>query len=98
MKSTVNLAIQILPMSVESTEAYQAIDEAIKVVQDSGLKYVVSPFETVIEGEYETVMSVLNQMQEAVFAKNINHILVNMKLQRKQHENVYISDKLEKYN
>jgi uncharacterized protein YqgV (UPF0045/DUF77 family) len=52
MKNLINLALQVLPSSITS-DPYSLVDKAIEVIQQSGLKYRVCPFETVIEGDYE---------------------------------------------
>ena len=60
----VNLAIQVLPFS-ESEDKYVIIDKAIAVIAESGLKYVVCPFETVVEGTYDEVMEVVQDIKHS---------------------------------
>ena len=50
----INVAIQLLPMG-NDTEKYEIIDQAINLIQKSGLHYLVCPFETVFEGEHNSV-------------------------------------------
>lgn len=95
--NTANLAIQILPLHLAQEEAYRIIDAAISVVQQSGLKYVVCPFETVIEGPYETVMRIADDMQEACYQAGAQTLLVNMKLHRSRQKDMKIEDKIGKY-
>lgn len=97
METTINLAVQILPMSVSKQDAYAAVDSAIDIVHQSGLKYEVGPFETVIEGAYDTVMAVVKKMQETVFDRNVEHLIVNIKIQRTKGVDVRIEDKTGKY-
>ena len=97
MDYNVNLAVQILPLHVGKEEAYAMIDKAIEKVQQSGLKYVVCPFETVIEGPYGTVMQLVGNMQEAVYAAGAKNLLVNMKLHRSNEKDMAIEDKTGKY-
>ncbi len=96
MKHTINLALQILPRS-DTVDLYQLVDSAIRVIQDSGLKYQVCPFETVIEGDYETVMSVVKKAQEACFASGADELLVNIKIQIRKGADVTIEEKVGKY-
>ena len=49
MQNTVNLALQILPTS-KTIHPYLIVDKAIEVIAVSGLRYKVTPFETVMEG------------------------------------------------
>jgi uncharacterized protein YqgV (UPF0045/DUF77 family) len=98
MSRTVNLAVQFLPLHLSQAEAYRIIDAAIVVVQASGLDYVVSPFETVIEGPYEEVMEVFNDMQSAAFRAGAGELLINSKLHRSHHRSLRITDKTGKYD
>ena len=58
MNNTVNIALQILPTS-KTVHPYSIVDAAIAVIAASGLKYRVTPFETVIEGSYDRIMEVV---------------------------------------
>lgn len=57
----INLGIQVLPVQ-SSQKAYDIVDECIACIQQSGVKYQVTPFETILEGEYEEVMHVFHQV------------------------------------
>lgn len=96
MEHTINLALQVLP-GVPSDKVYSVVDKAIAVIHDSGLKYQVCPFETVIEGRYDEVMDVVRRAQEACFAAGAGQLLVYIKMQIKKEEDVRIADKMEKY-
>src|SRR5690606_37494902 len=93
----VNIAFQILPVSADKSEMYAWVDEAIKVIQQSGLKYEVCPFETVLEGPYEAVMAVIEKAQEACFAAGATDLLAYVKIQRSKYKDVFIADKTGKY-
>lgn len=96
--ATVNLAIQFLPLRYPKDKAYEIVDAAIAVVQNSGLKFVVGPFETTVEGPYEAVFSLLEDMQEAARNAGADELLINMKLHRSFVEDMHITDKTGKYN
>lgn len=86
-----------MPLGKSTEEAYQIIDRAIAVIDQSGLKYEVCPFETVIEGSYERVMQVLDEIQNECSAAGADTILVNMKLHRSFKTDLAITDKTGKY-
>jgi uncharacterized protein YqgV (UPF0045/DUF77 family) len=96
-KKLVNLAIQILPQGLDKSAAYAAVDAAIEAIDASGLKYVVCPFETVVEGTYKEVMAVLDSAQAATFAAGAKSVLVSMKLHRAAEGSELIGDKMAKY-
>ena len=93
----INLALQILPMGEAREKTYSLVDEAIKIIAASGLRYEVCPFETVIEGPYEQVMEVVEAAQQACFAAGAADMLVYIKLQRSKSKAVSIDDKTAKY-
>lgn len=96
MEHTINLALQVLPKS-NTMDTYQLIDEAIRIIQGSGLKYLVCPFETVIEGDYDSVINVVRQVQEACFASGADELLLNIKIQVKKDADVTMEEKIGKY-
>jgi len=63
MKHKVNVAFQVLPRSKDKS-TYDLVDIAIDVIKNSGIKYRVCPFETVLEGEYDEIMSIIKKVQE----------------------------------
>lgn len=93
----INAALQILPKSRDK-DVYSLVDKAIEVIAQSGLKYQVCPFETVIEGTYEEVMEVVNKAQEACFAQGAEDMMVYIKLQRNRTKDVAIEEKMDKYS
>ena len=53
-----SFAIQLLP-SVEREKLLPVVDEVIAYIQSHGLKTVVGPFETVIEGDFDQLIEIL---------------------------------------
>jgi len=96
MKKQINLAVQVLPASKE-IHPYKLVDAAIAIINESGLKYQVCPFETVIEGPYDEVMVLVEKIQLACYNAGADSMIVNMKLQSSKDGDVSIDDKMEKY-
>ncbi len=81
MHNIINLAIQVLPLYKEQAEGIAIIDKAIECIQQSGLTYVVCPFETVVEGEYNVVMNLVREIHEVCYSAGASSLILNMKLQ-----------------
>ncbi len=96
MKNYVNIAIQVLPKS-KVKDSYELVDEAIKVIHNSGLKYQVCPFETVLEGPYNEIMKVVEEVQQACFNTGAEELIVNIKIQNRKDSKVTIEEKMKKY-
>ncbi|OFX88686.1 MAG: hypothetical protein A2W99_04250 [Bacteroidetes bacterium GWF2_33_16] len=97
MKNVVNVAIQVLPQS-ETKKAYDLVDVAIEVIKNSGLKYRVCPFETVVEGPYDKIMKTIEEMQQKCFENGAGELLVYLKIQNRNNSDVSIEEKMHKYD
>ena len=75
----INASIQVIPLT-QISEAFPIVDKAIELIQASGLKYSVGPFETLIEGEYEKVQAILRQVEDSCYAQKEMQFLVYSKL------------------
>lgn len=96
MKNKVNVALQVLPRA-EGKNTYQLVDKAIKVIQQSGLKFQVCPFETVIEGFYDEVMDLVKKVHEQCYSSGTETMMTYIKIQSSANADVTIEDKMEKY-
>lgn len=92
----INLGIQIVPKS-KTEDAYVLVDKAIEVIQQSGVTYEVTPFETVMEGPEDQLMAVARKAQEAVLDSGAEEILVYYRMQIRKEEEVTILEKTGKY-
>ncbi|HEY3370265.1 MAG TPA: MTH1187 family thiamine-binding protein [Prolixibacteraceae bacterium] len=93
----INVAIQVLPRSAKIA-TYDLVDKAIEVIQQSGLKYRVCPFETVVEGYYDEIMTLLKEVHEVIYANGAEEMITNIKIQTRYNEDVLIEDKMNKYD
>ena len=57
-----SVAIQVLP-HVEGEEVIRIVDEVIAYIKSSGLNTYVGPFETTVEGDYDTLMEIVKECQ-----------------------------------
>lgn len=95
-KNKVNVAIQVLP-EAEGKVKYSLVDEAIGVIQQSGYKYRVCPFETVVECTYEELPGVLEKVHDACRKAGTEQMLTNLKIQVDFNNDIPIEGKMKKY-
>ena len=97
MDHIINAAVQVIPKT-QQKDYYQLIDEAIDVIKASGLKYTVTPMETVIEGPYAEIIDVIGKAQKAVLDAGADEIIVNIKFHIRKAGDVSFEEKIGKYN
>lgn len=89
-----SIALQILPLS-QDIDRLAVIDKVINYLQDQPVKQVVTPFETVLEGDWEELMVILKKAIELA-GEEADNIFANVKIN--YGEILTIDEKLEKYD
>lgn len=92
----INATIQVVPLT-KIDEAFPVIDKAILMIQNSGLKYSVCAFETILEGEYESVQQLLRQVQDFCYSQKEIQFLIYTKYHVCGGENILAENKTSKF-
>ena len=95
-KNIVNASLQILPI-VRDRHPYLWVDEAIAVIQSSGIKYEVGPFATVLEGTYEEVVAVIHQVNKYLQQKGCAEWIASIQIQIRSAGDITAGEKTEKF-
>lgn len=93
---TVNASIQLLPI-VQDRHPYDWVDEAILIIQQSGIRHEIGPFSTVIEGTYEEVMQVIHRVNEHLYRKNCTEWITNVQIQIRSDGSITGDEKTDKF-
>jgi uncharacterized protein YqgV (UPF0045/DUF77 family) len=93
---TVNASLQLLPI-VQDRHPYEWVDEAIDIIQRSGISYEVGPFATVLEGTYEEVMHVFHAVNEHLVRNGCNEWILNFQIQLRSGSPITAGEKVEKF-
>lgn len=93
----VNATIQVVPLA-DMDKALPVIDRAIAIIQQSGIKYTVGAFETLLEGEYEEVQALIRRVQDFCYAQQEIQFLVYSKLHLCGGSHILADNKTAKFN
>jgi len=92
----VNATIQILPLAKDK-HPYEWVDEAIPIIQQSGIKHEVRAFATELEGTYDEVMRVINDVNEHLYQKKCSEWIANIQIQIRSFADITSNEKTSKY-
>lgn len=95
MSNKITMAFQVIP-KVEEDRIYAVVDEAIKVVENSGLVYEVGPMETTLEGEPDEIWAVIKEAMEACIQAGASRVMTNVKIDYVPQGST-IAEKISKY-
>lgn len=93
---TVSASIQILPIGT-SNHPYAWVDEAIAIIQKSGLRHRVQAFDTVVEGTYPAIMSLIDQINQQLCSAGCEEWITHLQIQIRSNQSITSAEKLEKY-
>ncbi len=92
----INASLQIIPI-VQDKHPYEWVDEAILIIQQSGIKHEVGPFATVLEGTYNEVMKVVNDVNEHLLRKECTEWIANVQIQLRSNRDITSNEKVAKF-
>jgi uncharacterized protein YqgV (UPF0045/DUF77 family) len=74
--------LQVLPRptTTDSNKPYAIVDEAIRIIQESGLKYRVGPLGTAVQGELNEVLALVQNMTAAMRSAGAQEIITIIKI------------------
>ena len=63
--------LEIVPIGTQSPSVSSLLAEVAKLIDRSGLDYRVGPMGTVVEGEWDRIMTLAKQCHQAMFASAV---------------------------
>ena len=97
-KPQASIAIQVLPQSAAGDEVLRIVDKVIAYIKSAGLKTVVGPFETVIEGDFDKLMEIAKECQLICIREGAASLLTYMKIAYNPNGGVWsIDEKIAKH-
>jgi len=94
--SKINVSLQVIP-KVDDKDVYRVVDKVIEYIESCGVKYIVGPMETTMEGELEELLDIVKKAQEICTLEGAKRVLSVVKIDYKP-EGVTMDEKIHKYN
>jgi len=86
--------IQVSPRRVGTVSVSDAVAEAHRVIEASGLKYVLHPMGTCVEGAAEELYALAARVHQALAAMGYERIGVHLKIDDRRDKPQSMADKL----
>jgi len=93
--SEATLSLKILPV-VSEEEIYPVVDQVIAMLAKAGLKYVVSPNDTTVEGDLDTLLELVKKAQQICIDAGARRVFSVVTIDYKP-DGVTIDEKLSPY-
>ncbi len=93
----IQASLKVMPSMNTRTEVYDKVNEVIKMIADSNLKYVSGPSETSVEGDYDQVFSLFRDIHQKLVNDEVKQITM-MIVTDYNSDAQYIDEKIENVN
>ncbi|MCR8849551.1 thiamine-binding protein [Rossellomorea sp. SC111] len=90
------VSIQIIPKTKNGEDVIPYVDEAIAIIEKSGVRYEVHPLETTMEGNLSQLFKVIEQMNERMIEIGSKNVISQIKVLY-QPDGIEMNDLTEKY-
>lgn len=91
----INLSIKALP-NVPNGDSYPVIDSVIDLIRSSGVKYIVGPSETTMEGEMDLLFDIAKRAHELCIEKGAQRVCMVMNTDYRP-EGITMDEKVSKF-
>lgn len=93
--NTINVSLQVVP-AVPEERIYPVVDKVIEYIASTGVKYVVGPMETTMEGDLDILLDIVKKAQQICVEEGASRVISVVKIDYKS-EGVTIDEKIKKY-
>jgi len=90
-----NVSLQVLPV-VPEEKIYPVVDRVIEFIKRSGVKYIVGPMETTMEGDLDILLDIVRKAQDICINEGGGRVVTIVKIDYKP-EGVTMDEKIYKY-
>jgi len=88
--------VSIIPVGTGSPSLSEHIARAVKVLrQEKGLKYELTSMGTIIEGDLDSILSVIKKMHRAALAGGVMRVVTTIEIDDRQDRPSTMSSKVE---
>jgi uncharacterized protein (TIGR00106 family) len=77
------LGISLIPVGTNSASFSSSVTGAVKTIEDRGLKYQVTPTETIIEGQLDELLEAAKEIHQNAMAGS-NRIITNITIDERR--------------
>lgn len=93
MDTIINAGIQVVPLHLADPD-YTIVDKAIEAIKATGLDYLVTPFETVVNGTMPQLFELIAKLRAITEEAGADEHLIYTRFHCKKDHDIRFADKL----
>ncbi|RAL21094.1 MTH1187 family thiamine-binding protein [Thermoflavimicrobium daqui] len=74
------LEISVVPVGTHSPSFSSSVTNAVRMIQEKGLNYQLTPTSTIIEGEIDQLLDIAKSIHQNALTDGCNRVITNMSI------------------
>lgn len=74
------LEISVIPVGTNSASFSSSVTDAIRLIEQKGLTYQITPTATIVEGSLDQVMDVAKAIHQNALSNGVNRVVTHMSI------------------
>lgn len=87
--------ISVIPLGTKTPSVSKYVASTLKILQNSGLKYSITPMSTVLEGTLDEVLEVAKKMHQSVFESGALRVVTTLKIDDRRDKEISMQYKVD---
>lgn len=88
------LGIRLTPVGTKSASFSSTVTSAVHTIEERGLKYQVTPTETIIEGELDELLEIAKEIHQNAMAST-NRVITNITIDDRRDKEVNMDEQVD---
>lgn len=86
--------VTVVPLGTGTPSLSAYVAKALKILEDSGLTYQLTPMGTVVQGDPQEIMEVVLEMHNSLFSKDIHRVVTTLKIDERRDKSLTMESKV----
>ncbi|AQS59921.1 MTH1187 family thiamine-binding protein [Desulforamulus ferrireducens] len=86
--------VTVIPLGTDSTSLSSFVAGCVKILQQSGVQYQLTPMGTIIEGELASLLELVRQMHEQPFLAGASRVTTTIRIDDRRDKTATMQSKV----
>jgi uncharacterized protein (TIGR00106 family) len=88
------MEISVIPIGTKTASISEFVAEAIRIIEDSGLKYELGAMGTVVEGELDQLLKLIGEIHRSVLNSGAPRVVTTIKIDERKDKPLSLEGKV----
>jgi len=86
--------VTVVPLGTGTPSLSAYVAKVLKILEDSGLTYQLTPMGTIIQGDPQEIMEVVLKMHNSLFPHGIHRVVTTLKIDERRDKSLTMESKV----